>query len=274
MVKNRINFNGSLVKTSEWTVWHPRGFRYGDGIFETMRLQGGGVPLLPYHALRLKRGLKMLGITDADRYTEERLGALVGELAGSEATGRVRLTVARAEGGKYLPASNESIFVLEFEPVQYSRSWYTEGWHVGVSEGLRMPTHPLANLKSTSALAYVYAARERQHHNWDDILLRNHYGRFSEGGHTNLFCYFEGHWYTPPLGEGGVAGVLRQYLLDHHGHCRKMEIDAADLRYADEIVLTNATGGIHSVSRVAGYRSYPHRRGTALGRWLGEELGG
>ena len=39
-----------------------RGLHYGQGLFETMRLSGGELPLWPRHRARLSRGARSLGI--------------------------------------------------------------------------------------------------------------------------------------------------------------------------------------------------------------------
>ena len=247
-MENRVNLNGTLKRQLPGEEALGRGYRYGDALFETIRLEDGGMLLLADHVARLQSGLELLGIADGARYTAAWLEEETAGLAGLRATGRVRLTVGRAAGGKYSPTADVSRFVLEFEPTTFPNGWRGPDLRVGLSDTLRMPTHPLANLKSTSALAYIQAARERQANGWDEILLRNHHGRISEGGYTNVFAYINGIWCTPPATEGGVSGVLRAYLLGAGaGSIVEKPLTVAALEDAESIACTNALHGIHPV---------------------------
>ena len=58
-----INFNGEILPadTKLLTVAN-RAFRYGDGLFESMRLMKGQLKFAELHADRLQRGMKALKI--------------------------------------------------------------------------------------------------------------------------------------------------------------------------------------------------------------------
>ena len=259
-MKNRININGTLMTTPPAQGWAGRGFRYGDGLFETIRLEGGRMPLLRYHVARLQRGLAYLGMTDGARYAEAWMEEQVAVLAGDRGTGRVRLIVSRAGEGTYGPTADHSRFVLEYQPQAFSATgWRGPDLRVGISQRLRMPTHALSNCKTTSALAYVQAARERRAAGWDEILLLNWHGRVSEGGYTNVFVRHDGNWRTPPPTEGGVSGVMRAYLLDRAAargvSILEAPVTVAALRNAEAIACTNAVNGAHAVTDLEG-RAY------------------
>src|SRR3546814_13685800 len=56
-----INYNGNILDASEpiFTTGN-RAFRYGDGLFESIRMIRGELPLLEMHASRLRAGMKAL----------------------------------------------------------------------------------------------------------------------------------------------------------------------------------------------------------------------
>ena len=61
----KVNYNG-LVYSSQKdlnTVLKPsnRSFKYGDGLFETIRVFEGKIPFLNLHFERLNRGMGVLG---------------------------------------------------------------------------------------------------------------------------------------------------------------------------------------------------------------------
>ena len=60
-----------------------RGLHYGHGVFETLRVHDGDVPLWPYHRARLARGLERLGLSlDLDRVERDLRAALDAVLSG------------------------------------------------------------------------------------------------------------------------------------------------------------------------------------------------
>ncbi|HCN84924.1 MAG TPA: 4-amino-4-deoxychorismate lyase, partial [Sphingobacteriaceae bacterium] len=107
MAKQFISFNGEIYPED-----HPvltiqnRGFRYGDGLFESMRLMKGELKFASLHAERLQKGLKALkfeGHAHIDTYF---LKEKIEKLARRNKTGPnawARLTVFRDSGGLYSP---------------------------------------------------------------------------------------------------------------------------------------------------------------------------
>src|SRR3712207_6289412 len=84
-----------------------RGFKYGDGLFETATFHNGRLLLSHYHFDRLFSGLRLLDIT-AD-FTATQLIAAVTELCernGCTACARVRIAVYREE-------ANQASYVIE-----------------------------------------------------------------------------------------------------------------------------------------------------------------
>jgi branched-chain amino acid aminotransferase len=58
---NFINYNGKILDENEPIVAaQNRGLRYGDGIFETMKLKNGRLILSDEHFARLWKGMQML----------------------------------------------------------------------------------------------------------------------------------------------------------------------------------------------------------------------
>ena len=63
-----INFNGEIYPAdAKLLSVANRGFRYGDGLFESMRLMKGELKFADMHADRLQRGMKALKL---DNYSQ------------------------------------------------------------------------------------------------------------------------------------------------------------------------------------------------------------
>ena len=78
-----------------------RGLQYGDGVFETVRVHRGEIPLWPRHLARLREGAARLGIAVPEpAFVEARIAELV---TGVEA-GVLKLLLTRGDGGRgYAP---------------------------------------------------------------------------------------------------------------------------------------------------------------------------
>src|SRR5471030_1349521 len=105
-----INFNGEILSadTKLFTLKN-RAFRYGDGLFESMRLMKGELKFADLHADRLQRGMKALKIDGYSQMDAWFLKDRVDTLATRNKCkhGRVRLTVYRDSDGLYTPNLNK-----------------------------------------------------------------------------------------------------------------------------------------------------------------------
>ncbi len=104
-----------------------------------------------------------------------------------------------------------------------------------------------------------------------DCLILNQYGRIADATIANVFWIKNRVVYTPPLEEGGIAGVTRRFLLQQlpaAGYTvneQPLTIDA--MLDADEIFLTNAVRGIRAVGKCRN-RSYSSSLTKEIYSWL------
>lgn len=97
-----LNYNGTICKADRLIISADnRSFRYGDGLFETMKLTHGRIQLAAYHFERLFEGIRLLEFKKPDHLTVENLNVQVLELSrkNQHKEARVRLTVFRGNGG-------------------------------------------------------------------------------------------------------------------------------------------------------------------------------
>lgn len=251
-----INHNGVLLPSGEPVLTAGnRGFRYGDGLFETILVQNGHIRLRDYHFDRLFTGVGLLRFTIPSHFTRESLERQILQLCernGHSALARVRLVVFRGEGGLYDPITLLPYYLIE--------SWPLTPADIRLNEnGLIIDIYPagikscdaIANLKSNNFLLYVLAALYAREHRLDDCLVLNSHQRLADSTIANLFYVKDRQFYTPPLSEGGVAGVMRRFLLATMPAAgfpvHEKPVTAGDLLYADEVFLTNAVKGIRWV---------------------------
>jgi len=250
-----INFNGEILPadTKLLTVAN-RAFRYGDGLFESMRLMKGQLKFAELHADRLQRGMKALKIDGYSQMDSWFLKEKVADLARRNKVkhGRLRLTVYRDAEGLYTPSQNKMGYCMELQPFDEPRYFLnTKGLIMEIFAELPKPSNYLSNIKTCNSLIYVMAGLYKTQNRLDDVFLLNQNGFLCEASSSNIFVWYQNHLYTPALSEGCVEGVMRQVIInlakENNIPITEAQINPDILYEADEVFLTNATRGIQTV---------------------------
>ncbi len=86
--------------------------------------------------------------------------------------------------------------------------------------------------------------REAERHGAFDMVFCNSQGFLTEGGRSNIFIRQGARWFTPPLADGVLPGIMRALLLeDPQLKARERQLTLADLYVADAIILCNSLRG-------------------------------
>lgn len=266
-MKNYFNHNGKLFEVSENAISiNNHSYRYGDGIFETMKLVNGNIPLANYHFERLFAGMNLLKFLIPVLFTKEKLANEIKELAeknNCSRIARVRLSVSRGNGGVN-DCDDKLQYIIECTEADEGINRINEnGFILDVFPDALKSCDKFSNLKSSSYLNYVMAARYAKENKWNDVLIFNQHNRICEASIANLFWVKDEIFFTPPLSEGCISGVMRKYLIEKIPvfGCQIIEklFEMGDLEKADEIFLTNAVYGLRWVKQI-GNNSYSNTR--------------
>jgi branched-chain amino acid aminotransferase len=251
-----VCFNGAFHPADEPVLTaQNRSFKFGDGLFETMRMQEGGIPLVPWHQQRLFRSMDLLKMTlpsEKDWQNWQEQMVVLCQKNGCLERGRIRLTLCRTIDGW--------AYCMEAVPLNqdYLR-WKEEGELINVYPEARKAIDSFANIKSCNYLPYTMASLFAQEKGLDDCLLLNTEGNVCDSTKANVFAVKEDNILTPALHQGCIQGVMRQWLIEtlaEKGHTvQEAALSQADLLQADEIFLTNALYGIRWVRKM-GARSF------------------
>jgi branched-chain amino acid aminotransferase len=249
---------GQLLLTAD-----NRGFRYGDGLFETMLVQKGRIRLGDYHFDRLLSGMSLLDFEIppffVEKLTKEILAVCEANGLSATLAARVRLVIFRGEGSFLGPLDRFPNYVIQSWPLPAVPEPVESGLAIDIFPDGRKACDVLSNLKSNNYLLYILAAHYAKKQGLDDCLVLNSQNRIADSTVANLFYIRQGQFYTPPLSEGAVAGVMRRHLLEalpQAGYIvHQKPVTPEDLLTADEIFLTNALKGISPVRSLQG-RSY------------------
>lgn len=235
-----------------------RGLNYGDGLFETVRVDRGTLPLWARHLARLREGAQRLGIALPDpAFIEARIGDVI---AGTEA-GVLKLLLTRGDGGRGYapPVDAPPVWMLSLHPLPPQ----VAGLRLHACE-TRLAIQPaLAGIKHCNRLEQVLARAEAERAGCDEGLMRDADGRPVCATSANLLAHRDGRWLTPPLERCGVAGVLRGWLLEQ-GLVEVAELAASDIDSAAALALCNAVRGILPVSMLGARTWAAHPATTDL----------
>lgn len=237
-----------------------RGLAYGDGLFETLRMDDGAPQLLDEHLRRLAEGCARLKINaDIPRIRDEALGVC----ARADGDNVLKIIVTRGDGGAYRApggaSPNRIVTTAYREP--WPEAYYARGIALRVCAHRLGDNPALAGLKHLNRLDQVLARAE-----WGDEypegLMLDAAGRVIEGTMTNVLFRRDGAVMTPKLDRAGVAGVMRAQVLAHlaRDNLDTVEVDAEveDLLDADGVLVCNSLIGVCPVRSIDG-RAVPVR---------------
>lgn len=227
-----------------------RGWLYGDGLFETMRLFEGKPFLWHPHIDRLLHGAALMLIRI--NFTKTDLATVVGHLMELNEfyDGVLRIQLSRTGKKRgYAPsnASGETLLV-SLHPLPSTETIVPDGFRLIVSTQIIPSKSYFAGIKSTNRLPQVMAAAEAEAADADDALLLNSNGQVVSATAGNLFWIEDETVCTPPLGSGCLPGVTRQFILEM---CPKLDLQVAeknvntmDIPTKDGIFITNSVHGV------------------------------
>ncbi len=240
-----------------------RGLRFGDGLFETIRVVHGELEFRDYHLQRLTSGLHRLNIDVSQKLLIERLRqCLLSAPRGELGEAVLRLTVTRGSGESgYRPDTIvQPTVICTLEPARELRSRPAKVMrcHTPISRNTA-----LAGMKHLNRLDNVLAAAELAQSKCDEgILLAE--DEVISGVMSNLFIMCSGTLWTPALEQAGVEGTMRRCVLEILAPALNVEtvvrrITWSEVLAADEVFLTNSLIGIRPVGAIAGksWTSFP-----------------
>lgn len=148
-----VCYNGNFVQAHEALFTSQnRSFRYGDGVFETIKVFNKKILLNHLHFQRLFSSLELLQVNNnlnAD-VLQNNITALCTKNMCS-ALARVRLAVFRGD-------NNKAEYIIEAVPLSLeANQWNEKGWTIDICPGARKSNDIFANLKSANFLPYVLA---------------------------------------------------------------------------------------------------------------------
>jgi aminodeoxychorismate lyase len=246
-----VFLNGEFVPESSAVVSvFDRGFLYGDGLFETLRVCNGRPFRWEQHWERLQGGAAFLDLRLP--FPSESLRAFAGQLLAKNQMpdALLRVTLSRGVGPRgYSPrGADQPTLTMSVHAAPAIDTDHPARWRL-VTSSVRLPADDgLARLKTCNKLRQILARAEADAANADEALLLDTLGHVVEGSTSNLFWFNQDALCTPPLTCGILPGVTRAIVFELGRKLglkvREGTIEPAALRLADGVFLSVSSVGL------------------------------
>lgn len=255
-----VNINGTLVVTNEANIsLNNRGFAYGDAVFETIKVSNGKILFWEDHYFRLMASMRIVRMDIPMSFTLEFLENEIFKVLESNSlsnkSSRVKLTVARVEGGLYAPNNNDVNFYISVS--ERSDATYLlaeDAYNVDLYKDNYVSPTILSTLKTNNKVLNVIASVYAKENQLENCLLLNTNKSVVEALNGNLFLVKGSVIKTPPLTDGCLKGIMRKQIIDIIKLIPEFTLEEAsispfELQKADELFITNVMVGIQPISK-------------------------
>lgn len=256
-MSQRILINGEATETVSAL---DRGLQFGDGLFETLPVIEGEPIQLKDHLQRLRQGCERLdisfhGISAMLEQEAHRLSA-----AFQKATLKIIVTRGNSQRGyAYSTGMTPTRILIINDWAGYPAAHADQGIRIKICLTPISENPALAGLKHLNRLDNVMARAELDDAHVEGLMADSSH-HLIEGTMSNLFLVRDQVLITPPLEQAGVAGIMRQNILDlaqqRHIKTRLANIDKALLEEAQEVFLCNSLIGIWPVTQITNVGTY------------------
>ena len=248
-MKELTYFNGEMVESGAKVVsLDDRGYCFGDGVYEVVRVYNGRAFAFSYHQDRLYRSMREMDIPVRMPPDElQELHEIMIEQ--SEITdGYIYLQITRGVTPRHHAFERSKLepqMYMFIKPITTDLGTLQEG-----VKAITLPDERWArvDIKTLNLIPNILAQTKAEKKGaYTAILVRD--GIVTEGATSNVFVMKDGVCYTHPADHHILKGITRQLVVTRVAPTAgitiiEREFDEAFLKDADEIFFTDTIGGI------------------------------
>ncbi len=253
-----INFNGNITDNNHISI-NNRGYRYGDALFETIKVINNKILFWEDHYFRLMSSMRILRMEIPMNFNMEFLEEQIHNTLASNklesSTAKVRLLVHRKEGGLYLPENNDVSFIITADKLDADFYLLNEAdYEVDLFKDHYVSADLLSTLKTNNKVLNVVGSIYAKENELNNCLVLNTNKSVVEALNGNIFILKGDTLKTPPLSDGCLKGIMRKQIIDIIKTMPEItfveeSISPFELQKVDEIFLTNVVQGIQPVTK-------------------------
>jgi len=248
-----------------------RGYQFGDGAYEVIRVYRGKLFLAKAHAQRMARSLRELHIPFPDCEDRVLKGAQMLVEAEGIVDGIVYLQISRGVAHRVhqFPSPEATpVFSGTASPLPRPFTLIEQGIRTLLLPDIRWLRNDIKSLNLLGAVLTKQQAKEQGC--YEAILERN--GIITEGSSSNLFIVAKGELITHPANNLILNGITRQEVLSLAAKAklsyRELPFSVDELLAADEVFICGTTTEIMPVIKInffdAQNRNIEHPVGSGL----------
>jgi len=250
-----INFNGDILDQEKFSLTaENRGFKYGDAVFETIKVVNNKVIFWEDHYFRLMASMRMLRMKIPMSFTLEFLEKEILSLVKANNTSqksRVRLTIFRKDGGLYMPKTNEIDFLVEASELNHN---IKNDYKIDIFKDFYNYSGLLSTIKTNNKMLNTLASVFAKENDLDNCILINEKKGVVEVTNGNIFIVKDNIVKTPATTEGCIKGIVRKKVLEILSKNEEFKVEETsispfEIQKADEVFITNAIIGIQPVTQ-------------------------
>jgi branched-subunit amino acid aminotransferase/4-amino-4-deoxychorismate lyase len=241
-VKNKfVKQSQALLSISE------RGFRFGDGFFDTILIDNFQPYQWQYHQNKLNESLHYLKLNVNIDYIKQLAQELIAK--NQFECGLLRISISRGIGDQgYLPPTptNPTIVIETIKPTLTNINANLNLW---ISIFKKIPASSInPNLKLMSGTQNILSKIEALEQNCFEALLLDENLNICEGSSSNIFWIKNDDLFTPVNTCPIYQGSTRAAILNLYPNTKQVTAHINELKNADEIFMTNVAWGIKSIN--------------------------
>lgn len=253
-----INSNGTLSNNEEISIYN-RGYRYGDALFETIKVVNTKILFWEDHYFRLMASMRILRMEIPMTFTMEFLEQqILNTVVANDLdkfSSKVRLLVHREDGGLYRPETNDVGFIITVDKLTEQYYLLNEDEYVvDLFKDFYVSSDLLSTLKTNNKILNVVGSIYAEENDLDNCLILNDSKNVVEALNGNIFLLKDSILKTPPLSDGCLKGVIRKQIIDIIKSIPELDLIEAsispfELQKADEFFITNVIQGIQPITK-------------------------
>ena len=249
-----LNYNGNLVAFEDVKITPDnRAYKYGDSVFETIKVINGKLVFWEEHYFRLMASMRMLRMKIPMNFTLEFLEKeilKIVKVTNSNTTLRIRLTITRKDGGFYLPLTNEVDYLIESREIRFLTK---DNYKVDLFKDFYLYSGHLSTIKTNNKLIHTLASIFSKENDLDNCILLNERKGIVEATNATLFLIKGNTIKTPLLSEGCLKGIAREKVINiiesnNDYDIEETVISPFEIQKADEVFITNSIIGIQPIT--------------------------
>ncbi len=264
-----INFNGLLSPREQFKLTlHNRAFRFGDSLFEEIKIVGETILFWESHYFRLMAGMRLLRMQIPIHFDMEFLETEILKTCAFRKSDAhlIRLTICRKDNKNLLTKDQSIDFYIETtDETEAAFNLFEGRFEIDLYKDFYENTSLLSTIETSSNLIPILSKIFADENNLDECLILNANKNVIGASVGNLFLVKGYSVLTPPVEDGCKKGILRNEIIkllkkSALYQLEETSISPFELQSGDELFLAHITFGIIPISK---YRKKEYTRQTA-----------